>query len=65
MPEWILVVLALAGLSLLGHRLDAAALLALPLFAVAAASCPLEAVLAARRAAFGHHSWRGRANGAR
>ena len=55
MPEWILVVLALAALSLLGLVWTPLLVVGVPLFALAAAFVPLEALLAARRAAFPHH----------
>ena len=61
MPEWILVVLALAGLSLLGLVWTPLLVVVVPLFAVAAAFVPAEAFLAARRARFGHHTWSDRA----
>ena len=50
MPEWSLVVLALAGLSLLGLAWTPLLVVALPLFAVAAAFVPIDAALIAARA---------------
>ena len=65
MPEWILVVLALAGLSLLGLVWTPLLVVALPLFAVAAAFVPVDAVLAARRARLRPPPWRERCEAAR
>jgi glycosyl transferase family 2 len=60
MPEWILVVLALAGLSLLGLAWTPLLVVALPLFALAAAVVPIDAVLVSARANFATHPRRER-----
>jgi hypothetical protein len=52
MPEWILVALALGGLSLLGLLWMPLLVLCLPLFVLAGAVVPAEALLAASRAEF-------------
>jgi hypothetical protein len=60
MPEWLLVVLGLAGLSLLGLAWTPLLVVALPLFLVAAAFIPLDAILVASRADFAIHPRRER-----
>jgi GT2 family glycosyltransferase len=60
MPEWLLVVLGLAGLSLVGLAWTPLLLVAVPLFAIAAAFIPVNAMIAAARADFAAHPRRER-----
>jgi hypothetical protein len=60
MPEWLLVVLGLAGLSLLGLAWTPLLLVAVPLFVIAAAFVPIDATLAAARADLAAHPRRER-----